>query len=191
MQSEPFVGEMKPRVLATAKILRDGEPVASTNILGIPYITEPSTSTIARLDRHGELPDLDVTRADVLTAREYVEAVIGSDPLYPEGVAEIVNVTGAQTTANGTAGCVDVVATSNDPASVTLRLPEATAFTLTTRRAQVVSLRFVQEGATGRPRLFEVAPGSGVTVSISRGGTDLRLAFTARTTTLCGLANSS
>ena len=68
VQSELFVGEMRPRVLATVKILRDGEPIASTNILGIPFLAEPSTSTIDRLHRHGELPDLDVSRADVLTA---------------------------------------------------------------------------------------------------------------------------
>ena len=85
VSSEAFVGEMRPRVLATAKIIRDGEPLASTNIFGIPYLTEPSTTTIARLDRNGELPALDVSTGDVLTAREYVQTVIGDASRYPEG----------------------------------------------------------------------------------------------------------
>jgi hypothetical protein len=186
VQSEIFVGEMKPRVLATAKILRAGEPVASTNIFGIPFVTEPSTSTIARLDRHGELPALDVTRADVLTAREYVEVVIGSEDLYPTGIATVVDVSRGRATTTA-AGCVDVVATSTAPAAATLRLPEAASFSIATRRPQIVALRFEEAGATGRPRRFDVGPGAGVTVSVSR-GTDVRLAFTNRTTSLCGLA---
>jgi hypothetical protein len=187
VQSELFFGEMKPRVLATAQILRDDEPIISTDVVGLPFAVEPSASTIARLDRHGELPELDVSRADILTAREYLEAVIGPDALFPEGIAEIVHVTGARTT-NGAAGCAEVIATSNAPASVTLRFPEAGAFDITTRRTQVVSMRFVEDGSSGRPRPFEVASGEGVTVSISRPGTDVRLTFTVRTTTLCGLA---
>ncbi len=187
VQSELFVGEMRPRVLATAKILRDREPIASTNIIGIPFVTEPSTSTIARLDRHGELPALDVTRADILTAREYVEALIGSDPRYPEGFATVVNVSGARTVANGTPGCVDVVAGADEAASVTLAVPAATAFRITTPRPQVVSMRFVAKGAAGRPRLFEVGP-DGAVVSVSRAGTNVALRFAAPTTTLCGIA---
>ena len=85
VSSEPFVGEMRPRVLATARIMRDHEPIADHNIFGIPYLTEPSTSTIARLDRNGELPALDVSTADILTAGEYVGAVIGDASRYPEG----------------------------------------------------------------------------------------------------------
>ncbi len=70
VETETFVGEMKPRVLGTAVLLRAREPVVSTNIFGIPFLSEPSTSTIARFDRHGELPSLsDVTQADVLNAR--------------------------------------------------------------------------------------------------------------------------
>ena len=191
VQSELFVGEMRPRVLATARILRDREPIASTNVIGIPFVTEPSTSTIARLDRHGELPALDVTRADVLTAREYVEAVIGSEPLYPEGLATVVDVSGGRPIATGAPGCVDVVAAGDGPSSVTLAVPAATAFRITTRDPQVVSMRFVERGAAGRPRRFDVAPGDGVTVSVSRAGTNVALRFTAPTTTLCGIAGES
>ena len=71
---------------------------------------------------------------------------------------------------------------------MTLRLPAATAFRITTRRLQVVSMRFVEKGATGKPRAFEVAPGDGVVVSVSLGGTDVRLTFSAANSTLCGLA---
>ena len=107
VSSEAFVGEMRPRVLATARIMRDHEPIASTNIFGIPYLTEPSTSTIARLDRNGELPALDVSTADVLTAREYVGAVIGDASKYPEGVVRTVD--DHRTARRGAAapGCLD------------------------------------------------------------------------------------
>jgi hypothetical protein len=192
VETEVFVGEMKPRVLATAKILRAGEPIASTNIFGIPFLTEPSTATIARIDRHGELPALDVSRADVLTAREYVETTLGAEVRYPEGVASLVGVSGGRATAGAAPGCVDVTATrATAPATARLRLPAAASFRITTRRPQAVSLRLAAAGATGRPRPFDVDPEQGIVVSVARGGMDVLLTFSAPTATLCSLAGPS
>lgn len=187
--SEVFVGEMRPRVLATAKIMRDGEPLASTNIFGIPYLTEPSTRTIARVDRNGELPALDVSTSDVLTAREYVETVIGDASQYPEGVATAVLVSGATPTA-GAPGCFAI--SPSDPGkrpSVLIELPAAGSFRVATDQPATASLRFVDGATRGRPRRFTTAPGDGVGVGASR-ATDIELTLPRATSTLCGLGTA-
>jgi len=51
------VADTMPAVTLFSNV--NGEPIASTNIFGIPYLADPSTTTIARLDRHGELPALE------------------------------------------------------------------------------------------------------------------------------------
>jgi hypothetical protein len=187
VESEAFVGEMKPRVLATAKILRDGEATASDNIFGIPFLKEPSTVTIARLYRHGELPALDVTHADVLTAREYVEATIGAKSKYPEGVASLVRVAGARTAVSGPPGCVTLERTASGPSSATLHVPGAASFRINANHAGVGTLQFAEHGDRGRARPFDVGPGPDLPVGVSR-GTAVELTFTMPTTELCGLA---
>jgi hypothetical protein len=183
---EAFVGEMKPRVLATARIMRDHEPLATTNIFGIPYLTEPSTTTIARLDRHGELPALDVSTADVLTARGWIEAVVGDASHYPEGVVESVTTEGASTAA-AAPGCVTVAPARPGTAPVVrLVLPRPGSFRVATARLQPASLAFVQGHTRGRPREFDIAPGAGTGIGVSR-ATDIELTLPKFTTTLCGL----
>ena len=51
---DTFAPELRARVLGTARIMRDREPIASTNLFGIFYLAEPSATTVARLDRNGE-----------------------------------------------------------------------------------------------------------------------------------------
>jgi hypothetical protein len=186
---EVFVGEMRPRVLATAKIMRDRDPLASTNIFGIPYLTEPSTRTIARLDRNGELPALDVSTSDVLTAREYVETVIGDASQYPEGVATSVLVSGGTLTA-GSPGCF-AISPSNPGTrpSVLIGLPAAGSFRVATDQPATASLRSAERATRGRPRLFTTAPGDGVGVGVSR-ATDVELTLPRATSTLCGLGTA-
>jgi hypothetical protein len=186
VSDEAFVGEMRPRVLATARILRDGEPLATTNIFGIPYLTEPSATTIARLDRHGELPALDVSTSDVLTAREYVETVVGDASRYPEGTATAALVTGATTTA-GAPGCVVISPDPSGPEpSVLVVLPAAGSFRVATDRIDDATLAFVDGTARGRPRGFSTAPGGGTGVGVSR-ATNVELTLPRTTTTICGL----
>ncbi len=147
VSNEVFVGEMRPRVLATAKIMREGEPLATTNIFGIPYLTEPSTTTIARLDRHGELPKLDVSADDVLTAREYVQTVIGDASKYPEGVVTSVLVSGGTPTADAP-GCVAISPTAPGTRPVVLlHLPSSGSFRVATDRPAAASLSFVDGDA--------------------------------------------
>jgi hypothetical protein len=188
VSNEPFVGEMRPRVLATALIMRNHEPIASTNIFGIPYLTEPSTATIARFDRNGELPALDVSRADVLTAREYVETVIGSASAYPEGVAHFARAKRASTGAATAPGCLTVApATPRARPVATLHLPAAGSFRVASDRAATASMSLVEGSTGGRPREFSTGPGDGTAVGISR-ATDLELTLPGGTTsTLCGL----
>jgi len=187
VSSEPFVGEMRPRVLATARIMRDHEVTATSNIFGIPYLDEPSTATIARLDRNGELPGLDVSTADVLTAREYVEAVIGDASRYPEGVAVSVTASGG-TLASAAPGCVTITPAprAGRPRAL-VELPTAGSFRVATDRPATASLAFVEGSARGRPREFVTAPGDGTGIGVSR-ATDVEVELPGGIdSTLCGL----
>ncbi len=75
VSSEIFVGEMRPRTLGTAVLLRDRAPIIADTLFGI--IAEPSPKTIARLEAQGDLPSLDsVDHDDVLTAAEYVQMTV-------------------------------------------------------------------------------------------------------------------
>ncbi len=189
VSSEPFVGEMRPRVLATARIMRDHEPLAEHNIFGIFYLTEPSTSTIARLDRNGELPALDVSTADILTAREYVGAVIGDASKYPEGVVRTVTITGGSSGA-AAPGCLTVApATPGRRPVVLLELPAAGSFRVANDPAATAIMSFVQGDARGRPREFPTGPGGGTGVGVPR-ATNVELTLAPTTTTLCGLGTA-
>jgi hypothetical protein len=186
VSTEPFVGEMRPRVLATARIMRDHEPITTTNIFGIPYLDEPSTTTIARLDRNGELPALDVSTADLLTAREYVETVLGDASRFPEGVASSVTVTDGATGA-APAGCVAIApATPGARPRVVIVLPSAGSFRVATDPADEAALTFTEGDARGRPRAFPTTPGGGTGVGVAR-ATNVELTLPSTTTTLCGL----
>jgi hypothetical protein len=189
VSSEAFVGEMRPRVLATARIMRDREPLATSNIFGIPYLTEPSATTIDRLDRNGELPALDVSATDVLTAREYVETVIGDASQYPEGVATSLTVSGGTATA-GAPGCA-VISPNETGArpAVLVELPRAGSFRVATDRPAAVYMAFLDGTARGRPRGFLSAPEGGTGVGVSR-ATNVELTLPRTTTTLCGIGSA-
>ena len=155
--------------------MRDGEPIASTNIFGIPYLDRAvdedhrprSTATASFL--HSTCPP-----ADVLTAREYVETVIGDASQYPEGMATAVLVSGGTPTA-GAPGCS--VISPSDPGtrpSVLIELPAAGSFRVATDQPATASLRFVDGATRGRPRPFTTAPGDGVGVGVSQ-ATDVEL----------------
>jgi hypothetical protein len=190
IENELFVGEMKPRVLATAQLLRDHAPIASTNIFGVAFVPVPSTSDIAELDRHGDLPDLDVSTVDVLTAREYVQIAIGDPSKYAEDVASTVRITGGATGA-ASPGCLTVApATPGRRPAVRVELPSAGSFRVATAREAIATLSWVQGRERGRPRPFTTTPGGGARVGVAQPATlDLRLPAT--TTTLCGLGSAA
>ncbi len=181
---------MRPRVLATARIMRDHEPIASPNIFGVFYLVEPSTSTIARLDRNGELPALDVSTADILTAREYVGAVIGDASRYPEGVVRTVTITDGS---SGTAapGCLTRrTATPGRRPVVLLELPAAGSFRVATDPAANLGDGLPAGRRAGRPRVLASAtPGGGTGVGVPR-PTNVELTLPPTTTTLCGLGTA-
>ena len=190
IENELFVGEMRPRVLATAQLLRDHAPLASTNIYGIAFVPVPSTSTIARLDRNGDLPALDVSTADVLTAREYVQVAIGDPSKYPEGVASSVTVTGGSTGA-ASAGCLTVApVTPGRRPTVRVELPAAGSFRVATARPAIATLSWAQGRDRGRPRPFTTTPGQGTRLGVSQSAT-LELRLPPTTTTLCGLGSAA
>lgn len=188
VQTEPFLGEMRPRVLAAARLLRDHEPVISDNIYGIFYLGEPSTATIARLDRHRELPSLDVTPADILTVREYLQVAVNGPALFAEGAARVVGSGHAKTAATGVPGCVQVLP-HGAGSSVTLDLPSATSFRVTPGRPGELTLQLDEGDAQGRPRVLTATRGQEVLLNVSRGGLRARLGVPSRgVTTVCGLA---
>jgi hypothetical protein len=188
VQTEPFLGEMRPRVLAAARLLRDHEPVISDNIYGIFYLGEPSTTTIARLDRHGELPSLDVTPADILTVREYLQVSVNGPAVFDEGVARVVGSGHAKTAATGVPGCVQVVP-HGAGSSVTLDLPSATSFRVTPGGDGELRLQLDEGNAQGRPRVLTATRGQEILLNVARGGLRARLGVPSRgVTTVCGVA---
>ena len=184
-----FSGEMRPRVLATAMLLRAHEPLISTNIFGIWFLPEPSTATIARFDRNGELPGTgDITEADVLTAREYVQMVIGSTGMFAEGKVSVAGTTHARLVATGEPGCVRA-SPSARPASVTIAFPIAASLRLETDRAWDVSMQLEADDMRGRPRFVFAQRGNELALSLARGDIDLVLGLPPHAAmTLCGLA---
>ena len=188
VETEPFLGEMRPRVLATARLVRADEPMITDNIFGIFYLTDPSTATIARLDRNGDLPSLDVTRADTLTAREYVQVAVNGPALFDEGVARVVGSEQARTAATGVPGCAQVIPEGTNP-SVTVELLSATSFRITPGGDGELSLQLEQGDARGRPRVLTATRGQETLLNVARGGLRARLGVTPHgVTTLCGLA---
>ena len=187
VETEPFLGEMRPRVLATALLLRHHEPVITDNIYGIFYLPDPSMTTIARLDRNGELPSLDVTRADILTIREYVQVAVNGQALFDEGVARVVGSQQARTAATGVPGCAQVVPEGTSP-SVTVDLPSATSFRVTPGSDGELSLLLEAGHARGRPRILTATRGQEILLNVARGGLRARVGVPSRgVTTLCGL----
>jgi hypothetical protein len=187
VETEPFLGEMRPRVLATALLLREHEPVISSNIYGISFLGEPSTTTIARLDRNGDLPSLDVTRADILTIREYIQVAVNGPVLFDEGVARLVGSRHAKTAATGVPGCAQVVPDGTNP-TVTVDLPSATSFRVTPGRDGELSLQLEAGQARGRPRILTATRGLETLLNVARGGMRARLGVPPRgVTTVCGL----
>jgi hypothetical protein len=149
----------------------------------------PSTSTIARLDRNGDLPALDVSTADLLTAREYVQVAIGDPSKYPEDVASTVIVTGGSTGA-ASAGCLTVApATPGRRPAVLIELPTAGSFRVATDPEATATLSWVQGRDRGRPRPFTTTPGGGAPVGVAQPAT-LELRLPPTTTTLCGLGSA-
>jgi hypothetical protein len=188
VETEPFLGEMRPRVLATARLLRDHEPVISDNIYGIYYLGEPSTATIARLDRNGDLPGLDVTPADILTVREFVQVAVNGPALFDDGVARLVGSRHATTAPTGVAGCAQVVPRGADP-SVALDLPSGASFRITPGGDGEFSLQLEAGRAEGRPRILTATRGEEVRLNVARGGLRARLGVPSHgVTTVCGLA---
>jgi hypothetical protein len=188
VETEPFLGEMRPRVLATARLLRDHELMISDNIYGIFYLGEPSTATIARLDRHGELPSLDVTPADILTVREFLQVAVNGRPLFEDGLARLVGSRHATTAPTGVRGCAQVVPNGARP-SVTLDLPSPTSFRITPGHDGELSLQLGAGRARGRPRVLTATRGQETRLDIARAGLRARVGVPSRgVTTVCGLA---
>ena len=147
VSTEFLVGQVRPRVLGTALLLREHEPIINPSLFGI--VAEPSAPTIARLDRQGDLPSTaGTTRSDVLTASEYVQLVAADTGLFPEDRAALTKATRARVVAGSGAGCFDVVA-SGDDADVTLSIPAETSFRMTTGR-ELERGRAVRGGARSR-----------------------------------------
>lgn len=189
VQTATFAGEMRPRVLGTAMLLRTHEPIISTNIFGITFLSEPSTSTIARFDRNGELPGTaDITEADVLTAREYVQMVVSGTGMFEEGKVAVVKTTHARLDATRAPGCVRVSSSTRRP-FVTLAVPAAASFRLTTDRDWDVSAELEVGDERGRPRFIFAQRDKELVLSLARGDMNVRLGLPPRgETLLCGLA---
>ncbi|MFN8028064.1 MAG: hypothetical protein U0W40_17370 [Acidimicrobiia bacterium] len=155
ISNEIFVGQMRPRTLATALLLREGQPVIAPTLF--PIITEPRPSTVKRLDAAGELPSLDeVTHDDVLSAAEWVQMTIDGpgSVKYP--------VPGAL--------CTTVTKPTD------LALAQASSLTVTSDRTGLFDLQFRDDQGAGDTRQVYVLRKAPEVLNIARAPVTVRIA---------------
>ena len=154
-----------PRSCAT------GEPLAEHEHLRdlVPHRAVDARRS-RRLDRNGELPALDVSTADVLTAREYVQTVIGDASEVPGGSRASVLVSDGTPSA-AAPGCVAISPTTPGTRPVVLlELPSAGLVPGGDGPGPpTASLSFVRGRARGNHAQFTTEPDGGIGVGVSRG----------------------
>ena len=165
--------EQKRRIVATAQLLADGEPV----IFSVPvpiFIPNLSTDEIASLDADGLLPgNVEPAEEDVLTARIYTQLVVGDAPAVEGTNRPTVGAAhGAQVELLAGGDCVVVVPMSDAP-SVDLRFTGPGSVEVTTSRTGQLAAQVREAGTSGpysAARVFPVVGGQESYVSFATGG---------------------
>jgi len=167
VSNEIFVGEMRPRTLGTAVLLRERQPIIADTLFGI--IAEPRPSTIARLDAQGDLPSLDdVSHGDVLTAAEYVQMTVDGPDTQKYRVA------------GGT--CTTIDKAGDFP------LTEASSLPVTTDRTGLFSVQFRDADGAGEPRPVYGVAKAPVVLNIARKDVTVRITpVPGGTLEVCGI----
>ena len=167
VSNEIFVGEMRPRTLGTAVLLRDRQPVIADSLFGI--IAEPSPKTIARLEAQGDLPSLDsVDHDDVLTAAEYVQMTVDGPGAEKYPVA---------------GGACRTLSRADD-----FPLTEASSLPVTTAHTGNFTVQFRDARGAGEPRPVYAVADQAVVLNIARRDVQVRLVPVAGSTLkVCGL----
>jgi hypothetical protein len=171
ISNEIFVGQMRPRTLATALLLRDHQPVIASTLF--PIITEPTPQTVKRMYEAGELPSLDeVTHDDVLTTAEWVQMTVDGPGTvkYP--------VPGAT--------CTTVSRATDVP------LAQASSLTVTTDRTGLFDVQFHDERGRGDARQEYAVVKAPVVLNIARAPVTVRLTpMKGGSLSICGIAPAS
>lgn len=171
ISGEIFVGQMRPRTLATALLLRDGQPVIAPTLF--PIITEPTPATVRRVYEAGELPSLDeVTHDDVLTTAEWVQMTVD-----PPGAVKYP-VPGATCTTSTRATDVP--------------LTDASSLTVTSDRTGLYKVQFRDSRGKGDPRRIYAVPKAPEVLNIARAPLTVRLTpVPGGSLSVCGIPRSS
>jgi hypothetical protein len=182
--------EQKHRVMATAALIRDGESFLEA--IPVPvYMPDLSVDDVARLDREDRLPgNVEVTRADVLTARAYLQVAITDEPMLSRsGRRPVVEgVEGARVAPSPDGpGCVDVTPRSPAPV-VTLDLPAPASIRLLSATGGTLFVGLRNDAADGRERSIAIAGGEPMWLNVGTKNVLVDLFLPAGITTLCDLA---
>ncbi len=122
----------KGRILAVAALARTTSRFLTQEVVPFPPTPYLTVAKVHRLDLDGALPSVAPTLADHLSALEFVQVSFGPDRHLFRGpsAAVVVGVSGASAQPARALGCVNVVATSDQP---TVRIQLLSAVTLAVR----------------------------------------------------------
>ena len=186
---QPF----KRRILATAELVRDGEPM----LFSVPvpdYIPNLTSEEIAALDRDGDLPgNVDLTARDRLDAETHVQLAVGQRAKV-RGASRpaVVRADGAMLAPSDRPTCVTVRPETDAP-TVTVRADGPTVFGVTTGQTAPIGVALGEsEGGVQAPfREFSFVHGREQRVGLARGGRLVVLLLPGGTpSVLCGIAGA-
>jgi hypothetical protein len=154
ISNEVFVGQMEPRTLVAALLMRENKPVIVQNL--VPFTYEPTPQTVARLDAAGELPSLDgVTHQQVLTQAPWLQMTADS----PSTVKYPVR-----------GGTCRAVSRATD-----VPLTEATSLTVTSDRTAPFGVEFRDAEGRGEQVLRNATANTPLVLNIARAPVTVRL----------------
>jgi hypothetical protein len=181
--------ERKHRILGAAILAREHVKVISQVVVPV-FDPQLTLSAIDELSRNGQLPgNVTVTPADVLTAREYLQASLGRTARVAQPVAAtVLTVTGAQLVTGSEPDCKTVAPQSDRP-TIVLSLHSPTVLALSSGYGGPMTLALRAGDASGRPADLRLPAEQTEYLSLDAVPADLVLGLPpVGPTTLCGLA---
>jgi hypothetical protein len=185
--------EAKHRILATAQLLREHVPLLGQ--LPVLVAFDLTTPDIARLDREGRLPgNVRVTKADLLTARAYLDIVLLDQPVAAASgpLPRLSSIEGATITAAARPDCIVTTARAA-PAKLVFDFPGQTSHVLLQRPTNT-QFDFVvrSEAAQSRPRHLGLVAGTVGVLTVRLQDLALEMPLPPLgPTTVCGLDPAS
>jgi hypothetical protein len=182
---QPF----KRRILATAQLIREGEPILQP--IPVPvYIETLTAEKIAALDRHGDLPESPhPTSRDRLDAEAYLQLHVAAAPVVAIKAQALVSSANGATLVPTAPDCITVQPQTDSP-RVVVRANGPTAFAVTTGQTAPIGVALREEHRRAQPpfRQLSATHGQEQWISLVRGGRLIELALPgASPSVLCGV----